>query len=41
MILCRVFRDVANDNFGDDAALLEIDFHYESDAIGSRQALAK
>jgi hypothetical protein len=41
MILCRVFRDVANDNFDADAALLEIDFHYEIDTVGSRQPTTK
>jgi hypothetical protein len=41
MMSCRIFRDVANDNFDDDAALLEIDFHYQSDTLGSRQETAK
>jgi hypothetical protein len=41
MLCCRVFRDVANDNFDDDAALLEIDFHYQSDTLGSRQETIK
>lgn len=39
MLLCRVFRDAAGtggtDDYANDAALLEIDFHYESDRIGS------
>lgn len=35
MILCRLYRDVADDNdtYAADVALLEIDFHYEIDAI--------
>jgi hypothetical protein len=41
MLLCRIFRDVANDNFDEDAALLEIDFHYQSDTIGSRLPSSK
>ena len=41
MMLCRIFRDVANDNFDDDAALLEIDFHYEQDTLGSKTSSAK
>lgn len=39
MILCRVFRDATGaggtDDYANDVALLEIDFHYESDRIGS------
>lgn len=39
MLLCRVFRDAAGsggtDDYVNDVALLEIDFHYESDRIGS------
>lgn len=35
VILCRIFRDPthASDTFADDAFLLQIDFHYESDLI--------
>lgn len=39
MLICRVFRDATGtggtDNYANDAALIEIDFHYESDRIGS------
>jgi len=39
MMLCRVFRDATGtggtDDYASDVALLEIDFHYESDRIGS------
>jgi len=39
MAVCRVFRDatgaLATDDYDNDAGLLEIDFHYEIDAIGS------
>jgi len=41
MLVCRIFRDVANDDFADDAALLEFDFHYEIDSIGSDGELVK
>lgn len=36
MILCRVYRDAGNaaDTYDADAALLEIDFHYEIDKLG-------
>ena len=39
MLLCRVFRDATGvggtDDYANDVALVEIDFHYESDRIGS------
>lgn len=39
MLLCRVFRDATGsggtDDYTSDVALLEIDFHYQSDRIGS------
>lgn len=39
MVLCRIFRDATGvggtDDYDNDAALIEIDFHYESDRIGS------
>ena len=41
MILCRLFRDVTNDNFANDAAAFDIDFHYEIDTIGSRTPTTK
>lgn len=45
MILCRVFRDATGalktDDYGRDAALLEIDFHYEIDSLGSREEYTK
>lgn len=43
MLICRLFRDVsdANDTYGSDAFLLEIDFHFELDTVGSRQILSK
>lgn len=36
MMLCRVFRQAADesDTYDNDAALLEIDFHYEIDKLG-------
>lgn len=38
MLICRIFRDAdhSGDTFGADAFLLEIDFHLEIDALGSR-----
>jgi hypothetical protein len=39
MIACRIFRnatDAVDDTYEQDAGLLEIDFHYEIDTIGSR-----
>jgi len=43
MLLCRVFRKVSspNDTYPSSAALLQIDFHYEIDALGSRSEYAK
>jgi hypothetical protein len=36
MMLCRVFRDATSetDTYDEDAALIEIDFHYEIDKLG-------
>ena len=45
MILCRIFRDATGsgktDDYGNDVALLEIDFHFEIDDIGSRTEYTK
>lgn len=45
MLLCRLFRDATGagltDDYTGDAGLLEIDFHYEADTIGSRAATTK
>lgn len=44
MLICRIFRDatsVADDTYEHDAGLLEIDFHYEKNTIGSRAAGTK
>jgi len=40
MIMCRLFRNAtgaggSTDSYGDDAGLLEFDFHYQKDALGS------
>jgi hypothetical protein len=37
MIGCRLIRrsDLAADNYGEDAGLLEVDFHYRKDGFGS------
>jgi hypothetical protein len=46
MLVCRLFRNSSNgadtyDGAGANALLLEIDFHYEIDTIGSRSSTAK
>lgn len=43
MLMCRVFRDGphSNDTYGSDAILLQIDFHYQIDADGSREEYTK
>ena len=43
LLVCRLFRDISdpNDDYGSDAFLLEVDFHFEIDTVGSRQILAK
>lgn len=45
MLVCRVFRDATGaggvDDYSSDAGLLEIDFHYEIDMIGSRETWEK
>ena len=43
MLVCRIFRDATNgaDTYGDDAGMLEVDFHYAMDTIGSRTENAK
>jgi len=42
-IMCRIFRDATagTDNYSGSAALLGIDFHMETDALGSRSAYSK
>jgi hypothetical protein len=42
MLMCRIWRDpTGSDTYPDDAGLLEIDFHYQQDAMGSRQEFVK
>lgn len=45
MLLCRFFRDATGagetDDYGSDAAVLEIDFHYEIDTLGSSEEYIK
>jgi len=43
MLVCRLYSDASHgdDSYEYDAALLEIDFHYELDTIGSRKILSK
>jgi len=45
MLICRVFRDATGaggtDSYADDAALIEIDFHFEADTLGSNEEYAK
>ena len=43
ILMCRLYRFSSSgaDTYDDDAFLLEIDFHFEMDTIGSRQILIK
>jgi len=42
MLICRLFRDVGDgDDYASDAALLEIDFHFQLDDLGSSSETAK
>ena len=41
MLICRVFRKAGSDTYPNDAFMLEIDFHYERDALGSRSEYVK
>jgi len=41
MLMCRLYRDVSEDDYGADAALLEFDIHVQFDAIGSREEYRK
>ena len=41
MMLCRIYRNVAVDTYNNDALLLEIDFHYERDSLGSATETVK
>lgn len=43
MVMCRFFRDGAHvtDTYAGDVAFLEVDFHYQIDAIGSREERSK
>ena len=45
MLVCRLFRDATGvggtDDYGNDAGLMEIDFHYEVDSLGSKEEYVK
>lgn len=45
MLVCRLFRDAGGvggtDDYDDDAGLMEIDFHYEIDSLGSKEEYTK
>ena len=42
ILICRLYRDVSDgDDYTADAYLLEIDFHYEIDTLGSNTELTK
>ena len=41
MLSCRLFRDAGNDTYDADAIVLEVDFHYQVDALGSTQVFVK
>lgn len=41
ILTCRVFRDATSDTYADDVSLLEIDFHFEMDSVGSADDFTK
>jgi len=41
MLMCRVFRNVAVDTYNNDAYLIEVDFHYQIDSLGSASETVK
>ncbi len=41
MLVCRLYRDATNDNYPQNAALLEFDIHFEVNTLGSRQEFIK
>jgi hypothetical protein len=42
MLMCRIWRDPTGlDTYPEDAGLLEVDFHFQQDAAGSRQEFVK
>ena len=41
MFSCRLFRDATNDTYGDDAVVLEFDFHHQIDNLGSQHRFVK
>ena len=45
MLVCRLFRDAGGnggtDDYDDDAGLLEFDFHYQRDSLGSKEEYVK
>jgi len=43
MLICRIYRDATDpaDDYDNDAGLLEIDFHFERDTVGSEERLTK
>lgn len=42
MLMCRLYRDVSDgDDYDADAFLLEVDFHYQIDSVGSRLETSK
>ena len=45
ILVCRIFRDatasLGQDDYDTDADLLEIDFHFQKDTVGSRQEFVK
>jgi hypothetical protein len=43
MLVCRLYRDPADaeDTYSFDAGLLQMDFHYQTDSIGSKSPFTK
>ena len=41
MLMCRLYREGSTDTYPDAVALLEFDFHYQIDTLGSREPFIK
>lgn len=41
MLCCRLYRNATADTYGHDAGILEFDFHFEINTLGSRQEYVK
>ena len=41
MLVCRLYRDVSEDDYDNSAAFLEFDFHYQINSLGSKEEYVK